>query len=103
MVARVIPAKTILVLSTATLAACGSSGDSSGPSNTNTGPQAFAPTRDTSLTGSIQVTTFNVPTGVTVSATGPLVINASGSVQIAGVLAAPCFPLSVLGAKSVTI
>jgi hypothetical protein len=92
---------TTLVLA-AGLVACSSSHDTSGP-NSVAGPQPFAPSRDTTLTGTVQFTTFSVPAGVVVTATGALTINASGSAQIAGTLVAPCFSLSLLGAKNVVI
>src|SRR5580704_2338687 len=78
-------------------------------SHTGTGPQsppgsqAFAPSHDTSLAGTLQFKSVTIPAGVTVTATGPLTLEVSGPTQIAGTLAVPCYPLSLLDSGSVTV
>ncbi len=67
------------------------------------GSQAFAPSHDTSLAGTIQFKSVTIPAGVTVTATGPLTLEVSGATQIAGTLAAPCYPLSLLDSGTVTV
>src|SRR6185503_12572482 len=47
----------------------------------------IAPAGDATISGVVNVASFHVPAGVTVTVTGDLVVNASGPVTIAGKLA----------------
>jgi hypothetical protein len=91
----------ILCCAAVVLAAC-SSKNGTGPQGPP-GSQAFSPSHDTSLAGTIQFKSVTIPAGVTVTATGPLTLEVSGATQIAGTLAAPCFPLKLLDSGTVTV
>ena len=60
-------------------------------------------TQDTDLAGDVEVNNFTIPTGVTVTATEDLTIDATGFVQIAGNLTGNCVVVTVQGDTAVTV
>ena len=66
-------------------------------------PQPFEPTGDQDVGGTLNVAEVMIPAGVTITATGPLTINASGNVQIDGAIMGDCVPITVNGSATVVV
>jgi hypothetical protein len=58
-------------------------------------PTVFNPTANANLSGTQNFTSINIPAGVTITATGDLVLNATGAVTIAGNLVSDCKNITV--------
>ncbi len=63
----------------------------------------FAPTTNTSLSGTRRYTTITIPAGVTVTMTGDLTLNATGSVTITGNIVGDCRALTVNAEGELTV
>lgn len=64
---------------------------------------SFNPTSNTTLTGTRSYASMTIPSGVTVTVTGSLVINVSGPVAIAGTLTGDCTSMEVRATGSLTV
>ncbi|MGQ0703853.1 MAG: hypothetical protein ACT4PM_12040 [Gemmatimonadales bacterium] len=64
---------------------------------------SFNPTANTSLSGTKTYASLNIPAGVTVTATGALVINVTGNASIAGTLTGDCMSIEVRVTGNLTV
>src|SRR5262245_27742533 len=63
----------------------------------------FSPTSNTTLTGTRNFVNVNIPAGVTVTATGDLVLHATGTITIAGTLSGSCVAETVTADGSLSV
>lgn len=87
---------------TATIAGTGITGNPATFTATSRLP-AFAPTSNTTLTGTRNFSSLNIPAGVTVTATGDLTITTSGAATIAGTLSGNCVAISLTATGALTL
>ncbi len=63
----------------------------------------FEPVGNMDLTGTVDASEVIIPAGVTITATGPLTINASGNVQIDGAIMGDCVAVTINGSANVVV
>ncbi|HEY5547775.1 MAG TPA: Ig-like domain-containing protein [Gemmatimonadaceae bacterium] len=73
------------------------SGAVSGSAQVQVAPKAFAPARDTTVSGSVLASHFTVPAGVTVTITSDLALVTDSLVRIAGTLTGNCVAIDIRG------
>ncbi len=64
---------------------------------------AFNPNTNTTLSGTRNFSTINIPAGITVTMTGNLTLNATGAVTIAGNIAGDCVALAINAEGALTV
>lgn len=82
------------------LVACDGGGD---PVGNGTDGGGFHPSSDASLSGTRRFTRIEIPPGVTVTATGDLVLDVEGEVVVNGRLVGDCVAITVRGGGPVTL
>lgn len=75
----------------------------SGTATVTVSAPTFAPTDDTSLSGSQSYAEVTIPAGVTVTVTEDLTINVTGAVTIEGTITGECVDITINGQSTVTI
>ncbi|MGH7555498.1 MAG: hypothetical protein ACREMQ_21065 [Longimicrobiales bacterium] len=83
------------------VAALFTSCEGGGPADPEPGPPDLS--RNVSIQGTLDYDRIDIPAGVTVTVTGPLVLNSSGDVAVRGTLAGDCVAITINGDAGVLV